>query len=117
MKEEPQLHCPASPPDPNVPPELIFQHPNEVLLDTDLTRAEQRAILASWACDLRAAESGPGSRRLKKGACICLLDVLKALQALDERSPVVIDQGSETRRDNLSGVNAPRGGSAIFASK
>lgn len=94
MKEEIQFTL-ASAPDPSVPSELIFQHPDEVLLDPDLTLAEQRAILASWASDLHAAAGLPEARQLENGARICLRDVLNALRALDERSPAVIDQVSQ----------------------
>ena len=93
MKEEIQFEVAASDPDTSVPPELIFQHPNEVLLDPDLTPAEQRRILASWASDLHGVQGLPEVRQLKNGARVCLKEVLNALRALDARSPAVIDQG------------------------
>ena len=37
-----------------VTPGLGFSHPNEVLDHSELSQAEQRAILASWASDARA---------------------------------------------------------------
>lgn len=94
MKNEFQFEGPASAPDMSVPAELVFQHPDEVLLDSDLTPAEQRAILASWASDLHAVEGLPDVRQLANGARICLHDVLRALATLDARTPAVIDQPS-----------------------
>ena len=99
MKEEYQFESPASVPDPSVPPELIFQHPREVLLDLDLTPAEQRAILASWASDLHAVEGLPQVRQLENGVRVCLKDVLSALRALDERAPRIIDEVAQIAAD------------------
>jgi len=99
MKEEYQFESPASAPDPSVPPELIFQHPREVLLDLDLTPAEQRAILASWASDLHAVEGLPQVRQLENGVRVCLKDVLSALRALDERAPRIIDEVAQIAAD------------------
>ena len=38
-------------------PALAFEHPMKVVDDSDLTLAEKRAILASWASDARAVEA------------------------------------------------------------
>ena len=64
----------------------IFRHPREVLTYPGLTRAEKRAILASWASDARAVDSCPTLRRLpgSRAEPVPLDAVLAALQALDE---------------------------------
>ena len=109
MKEEFQFQAPSAASDPSVPPQLIFEHPNEVLLDPDLTPAERRAILASWASDLHAVEGLPQVRQLENGTRICLKDALRALRALDERGLKVIDQvGGPISPEDLSGINAPK---------
>ena len=46
-----------------------FHHPSEVLANPDLTVAERRAILASWASDARAVEDAPQLRQLEARAC------------------------------------------------
>ena len=40
-------------------PGSVFDHPRDVLADTTLSRAEKRAILASWASDAAAVTSCP----------------------------------------------------------
>jgi hypothetical protein len=42
----------------------VFRHPREVLAHPLLSRAEKRAILASWASDVCALENAPGLRCL-----------------------------------------------------
>jgi len=56
---------------------------DDVLSDETLTKAEKRAILASWVSDQHAVENAPSLRRLDTGAIICVDDVLHALQSLD----------------------------------
>ncbi len=53
-----------------------------------LSRAEKRAILASWASDARAVESCPTLRCLPgcRAEPVPLSAILEALQALDEGS-------------------------------
>jgi hypothetical protein len=58
-------------------------HPEDVLLQPDLTKAEKRAILASWASDAHAVPDQPGLRRLDSGAVVDVDEVLRALRALD----------------------------------
>ena len=43
-------------------PGSVFDHPRDVLADTTLSRAEKRAILASWASDAAALTSCPSLR-------------------------------------------------------
>ena len=38
-------------------PGSVFDHPRDVLADASLSRAEKRAILASWASDAAAISS------------------------------------------------------------
>src|SRR4051812_16832480 len=47
-----------------IAPGDVFRHPREVLAYPGLSKAEKRAILASWASDARAVESCPALRCL-----------------------------------------------------
>src|SRR5215210_4003745 len=69
-------------------PGRVFSHPAEVVRHSGLTRAEKRAILASWASDACAVEAAPALRRLP-GASepVRVDDVLTALRALDPDRP------------------------------
>jgi hypothetical protein len=68
-----------------VAPGDVFRHPREVLAYPNLSLAEKRAILASWASDARAVESCPTLRCLPgcRAEPVPLHEVLAALQALD----------------------------------
>jgi hypothetical protein len=66
-----------------VTPGLAFSHPNEVLDHPELSPAEQRAILASWASDARALEEAHLMRCLDNGSVVTLAEVLHALRKLD----------------------------------
>src|SRR5438477_12913353 len=65
-------------------PGAVFDHPRDVLADATLSRAEKRAILASWASDTAAVTSCsslraiPGTKRL-----VPIDDILEALFSLD----------------------------------
>jgi hypothetical protein len=65
-------------------PARAFEHPMRVVNDADLTLAEKRALLASWASDACAVEAAP-ALRLVPGACrpVGFDDVMDALRALD----------------------------------
>ena len=66
-------------------PAAVFQHPREVLADADLTRAEKRAILSSWASDACAVESAPALRRAPGSASpVSFDDIVDALRSLDD---------------------------------
>ncbi|XYD11427.1 hypothetical protein R1A27_14075 [Methylobacterium sp. NMS12] len=71
-----------------VAPGDVFRHPREVLRYPGLSRAEKRAILASWASDARAVDSCPTLRCLPgcRAEPVPLSAILEALQALDEGS-------------------------------
>jgi len=64
-------------------PASAFDHPRDVLKDPDLTRAEKRAILSSWASDACAVAPGlrqaPGSRQP-----VTFDDIIDALRSLDD---------------------------------
>lgn len=64
-------------------PAQAFSHPSEVLGDPDLTRAEKRAILASWASDACALEAAPELREAPHGPIVRFDDIMDALRALD----------------------------------
>jgi hypothetical protein len=65
-------------------PASVFDHPRDVLADTTLSRAEKRAILASWASDAAAVTSCPslctipGAKRM-----VSIDEILEALSSLD----------------------------------
>jgi len=65
-------------------PGSVFDHPRDVLADQTLSRAEKRAILASWASDAAAVTSCP-SLRAVPGARqpVSIDDILEALGELD----------------------------------
>ena len=67
----------------DVPFSPIFQQPDEVLGDPDMSREEKRALLACWASDARAVPGQPSMRRLEDGSLIDVHEVLHALKALD----------------------------------
>jgi hypothetical protein len=62
----------------------IYTHPDDVTSDPKLTRAEKRAILASWISDARAIENVPSLRRLDSGAVVDVDAILHALSSLDD---------------------------------
>lgn len=61
----------------------IFQRPDEVLNDPNMSRAEKRTLLASWASDARAVADAPSMRELHDGSIVELDEILRALKALD----------------------------------
>ena len=62
----------------------LFAHPDDVIFDGALSKAEKRAILADWASDARAVEDAPKLRQLDSGAFVYIGDVLNALRLLDD---------------------------------
>ena len=61
----------------------IFQRPDEVVSDPNMSPAEKRALLASWASDVRAVPGAPARRQLEDGSHVEIDDILGALQALE----------------------------------
>jgi hypothetical protein len=67
-------------------PAGAFGHPSEVVNDPDLTLAEKRAILASWASDACAVEAAPALRRSPAAAKpVAFDDIMDALRTLDKQ--------------------------------
>ncbi|MBN8991180.1 MAG: hypothetical protein J0H42_23280 [Rhizobiales bacterium] len=65
-------------------PGTVFDHPRDVLADATLSRAEKRAILASWASDAAAVTSCPSLRAVPGTKSIVSIDeILEALSSLD----------------------------------
>jgi hypothetical protein len=65
-------------------PGSVFDHPRDVLGDTTLSRAEKRAILASWASDAAAVTSCPSLRAIPGAKTMVSIDeILEALSSLD----------------------------------
>jgi len=62
---------------------LTFAHPEEVVDDQELTLADKRSLLASWASDALAVENSPSLRQLANGAVVRVDDVMAALKTLD----------------------------------
>ena len=72
-----------------VAPGDVFRYPRAVLAHPGLSRAEKRAVLASWASDARAVESCPTLRCLPgcRAEPVPIDEILAALQALDDGGP------------------------------
>jgi hypothetical protein len=65
-------------------PGSVFDHPKDVLADANLSRAEKRAILASWASDAAAVASCPSLRAMPGASTVVSIDdILEALSSLD----------------------------------
>jgi hypothetical protein len=65
-------------------PGSVFDHPRDVLADTTLSRAEKRAILASWASDAAAVTSCPSLRAIPGAKRTVSIDeILEALSSLN----------------------------------
>lgn len=65
-------------------PGSAFDHPRDVVADATLSRAEKRAILASWASDAAAVSSCPSLRAIPGGRRKVSIDeILEALSSLD----------------------------------
>jgi hypothetical protein len=64
-------------------PAGAYQHPAQVVADTDLTLNEKRAVLASWASDACAVEASPELRQPTDGPPILYDTIMEALRKLD----------------------------------
>jgi len=64
-------------------PSRAFRHPLDVVRNADLTVAEKRSVLASWASDACALESNPALRATATGSVVSYDDIIDALQSLD----------------------------------
>ena len=66
-------------------PASVFNHPQDVLEDPDLSRQEKRAILSAWASDACAVRCLPGMRQLPDGKGRVTFDeIIDALKSLDD---------------------------------
>jgi hypothetical protein len=80
-------------------PEQAFDHPHDVVNDTDLTLNEKRAILASWASDACAVEMAPALRQVPGCQRVVPVDeILEALQALDKQVDADLTKARWARR-------------------
>jgi hypothetical protein len=64
-------------------PSRAFRHPLDVVRDTDMTVAEKRSVLASWASDACSIDSNPALRAAATGSVVSYDDIIDALQSLD----------------------------------
>jgi hypothetical protein len=71
-------------PEPLLSVTAALMHPDDVMSNLQLTRAQKRELLASWASDARAVRDLPALRQLDNGAIVRVDDVLRALRALDD---------------------------------
>jgi hypothetical protein len=62
-------------------PSRAFRHPLDVVRDTDMTVAEKRSVLASWASDACSIESNPALRAAAIGSVVSCDDIIDALQS------------------------------------
>jgi hypothetical protein len=86
-----------------------FAHPDQVVDDQELTLADKRAVLASWASDALAVEDQPSLRQLPSGAIVPVEDILAALKSLDlDRHAVLSFSKSFARRRVNSSLKRPR---------
>jgi hypothetical protein len=86
---------------------LAFSHPSEVLNHPELSHAERRAILASWASDARAVEGAHWMRCLDNGSVVTLTEVLDALRKLDTQTAL--------RPDAMPMTEVPSGAPSVLA--
>jgi hypothetical protein len=63
-------------------PSRAFRHLLDVVRDADMTVAEKRSVLASWASDACAIESNPALRAPATGNVVNYDDIIDALQSL-----------------------------------
>ncbi|MBX4971000.1 hypothetical protein [Rhizobium binae] len=93
-------------------PAKHFSHPRDVLAAADISDAEKRAILASWASDIFAIESAP-ALRLYPGTetAVSYDEILEALKTLDKVDRQSVQQSSSTaqrpHRQRLPGRRLP----------
>jgi hypothetical protein len=67
-------------------PACGYDHPSQVLQESDLTLNEKRAVLAAWASDACAVEEEPALRLALGGRRVPVDDILKALRELDRQA-------------------------------
>jgi hypothetical protein len=79
-------------------PAALHPSPLDVLSDRNLSDAEKRIVLSSWASDMYAVESCPALRDVPGiGHTIRLADILSALRQLDSEDDPPPRGGAATR--------------------
>jgi hypothetical protein len=80
-------------------PSKAFRHPLDVVRDADMTVAEKRSVLASWASDVCAIESNPALRETASGSIVNYDEIIDALQSLDAgQSPETVTHAFKRRQ-------------------
>jgi hypothetical protein len=85
-------------------PGSVYDHPRDVLADEELTLAEKRSILASWASDAAAVTACAALRAIPvQRQPVSIDEILEALSELDNgpRPP----GGKPARRRSISRVS------------
>jgi|RhiMethySRZTD1v2_1073278.scaffolds.fasta_scaffold2485243_2 hypothetical protein len=98
-------------------PAAVFETPQQVLDDPDLTRQEKRAILSAWASDACAVESMPALRQTPGGrAPVPFDEIVEALRSLDDEPTPPRPGGvpMRLRRKRRGGPQANSGGAAFI---
>jgi hypothetical protein len=97
-------------------PARAFQTPQQVLQDADLTLAEKRAVLASWASDACAVEASPDLRQSPDGPVVSFDEIMDALRSLDAEAAKRLPDYERlvTRARRLKDVFRPQGNKDIF---
>jgi hypothetical protein len=88
-------------------PARAFNHPLDVVRDTDLTLYEKRAILSSWASDACAVEDFPELRRPSGEATVKFDDIMDALRDLDSELERRVCQDRNSGRRKRHGPDEP----------
>jgi hypothetical protein len=81
-----------------VHPSRVFDHPEDVMNDPDLSLNEKRAVLASWACDACAIEAAPALRKSPTGRVVEFDEIMDALRTLDEQAQASPARPHKVRR-------------------
>jgi len=91
-----------------VHPSQVFEHPNDVVSDPDLSLNEKRAILASWASDACAVEAAPALRKTPSGRVVSFDEIMDAMRSLDgEFARSTRANSSKAASVNRRGVSGP----------
>jgi hypothetical protein len=79
-------------------PAKAFVSPSQVVNDPDMTLAEKRAVLASWASDACAVEASPELREPSPGQTVKYDEIMEALRSLDAQIERRTDYGKLVSR-------------------
>jgi hypothetical protein len=95
-------------------PAHAFQSPQQILKDPDMTLAEKRAVLASWASDACAVEAAPDLRQPPNGPVVTYDEIMDALRTLDGEAAKPSYEKLVMRAMRLKDVFRARGDNDIF---